>query len=183
MFPLGHLGITLGISLALIKVRPVLASRVDIRFVLIGAVLPDIVDKFLGHVVLAGTLDNGRLVGHTAAFSLAFIAVGMVLASDRLAVIGSAGGVHLGLDLMWYLPSTLFWPAYGVTFPAEGFEVYDWLATLVSDPFVQMGEIVGGAILLWFVLWHGLYRIERIRLFLTRGELNAQAATSAAYQK
>ncbi len=174
MFPLGHLGITLGIAIALVKVRPTLERRLDLRFVLFGAILPDVIDKLFGHVILAGTLDNGRLVGHSALFAIVFLAVGILIASDRLTSIGFASGVHLGLDLMWYLPSTLFWPAYGFGFPAEDFEVYDWFATLVRDPVVQAGEVIGGIILLWFVLRHGLYRIDRIREFLFRGVLVRQ---------
>ena len=181
MFPLGHLGITLGIALVVMKVRPVLASRIDLRFVLFGAILPDIIDKLLGHVVLAGTLDNGRLVGHTAAFSLFFIAIGVILTSDRLAVVGFAGAVHLGLDLMWYYPSTLLWPVHGWEFPAEDFEVYDWITTLGTDGFVQAGELIGGTILLAFILRYGLLGKGRLRRFLADGELSQ--ATSARNQK
>ena len=181
MFPLGHLGITLGIALVLTRVGPVLASRIDLRFVLFGAILPDIIDKFIGHVVLAGTLDNGRLVGHTAAFSLTFIAIGVILTSDRLAVIGFACGVHLGLDLMWYYPTTLLWPAYGWSFPVEYFEVYDWITILRTDGLVQAGELIGGAVLLAFILRNGLLRKGRLRRFLADGELSQ--TNSARYQK
>ena len=112
----------------------------DFRFLLLGAVLPDIIDKVLGHVVLAGTLDNGRLIGHTLLFAVILMMIGLALTADRITVMGSACGAHLVLDMMWYYPATLLWPAYGWSFPVEDFEVYDKRRQEIEAEFQRLEE-------------------------------------------
>ena len=70
MFPLGHVGLVVGAIIAglLIARRPDVLGKVDFRIVAVLAMLPDIIDKPLGHFVLGETLNNGRIYAHTLVF-------------------------------------------------------------------------------------------------------------------
>jgi hypothetical protein len=87
----------------------------------LGAILPDIVDKPLGHLLLQSTLDSGRIIAHTLLFLGLVSAAGLMAWRYRLTplVLVLAMGVasHLVLDTMWDNPTTLFWPALGPFVP------------------------------------------------------------------
>ncbi|MCI0497854.1 MAG: metal-dependent hydrolase [Thermoplasmata archaeon] len=215
MYPLGHVGIAMASAIGLFAFldrhghepkatracnvcrTPGLArpgakmDRVDFRFVIVGSMIGDMIDKVVGHVVLADTLDNGRLVGHTLLFSLAIVAVGLAIwasgAHDtstdawpggwpdlhvNTIALGLASTAHLALDRMWLYPGTLLWPAMGWSFPAEDFQYGDWLTILATDPIVQAGEVVGGILLIAIALRYGLFRDGAMRRFLATGRLS-----------
>ncbi len=174
LFILGHLGITAGLAVLL----GALAGdgggkgggfRPDLRLAAIGALLPDIIDKPLGHWVLADSLDNGRLLGHTLAFLAILLLVSSLRRNPALMAVSFGVAVHLGLDMMWTEPVTLFWPLHGFGFPAETFEVSDWFRTLVTDPWVLGGEVLGGLILAGLFFHLGLHRRGALIEFIRTG--------------
>lgn len=91
-------------------------SALAIPVAMVAALLPDLVDKPLGHLFLQDTLDNGRIFAHGLFF------IGMIAAASfavrkkhgPLAIALVAGvASHLILDGMWGNPTTLFWPLLG----------------------------------------------------------------------
>lgn len=83
----------------------------------LGAILPDLIDKPLGHVILQSTLDSGRIYAHALLF-VGMVALAGVLywrSKTSLAILAVAAGVasHLVLDNMWGDPVALLWPALG----------------------------------------------------------------------
>ncbi len=70
MLLFGHLGITLGVYLGLGTFISRLRVIIDPRYLAIGALLPDLIDKPIGRVIFASTLANGRIIGHTLLFTL-----------------------------------------------------------------------------------------------------------------
>ncbi|MEK7282132.1 MAG: metal-dependent hydrolase [Chloroflexota bacterium] len=52
--------------------------RVDYRLVLLGAMVPDIIDKLLGLVFLRSVFSSGRIFSHTLGFALALTALGFL---------------------------------------------------------------------------------------------------------
>jgi len=90
---LGHIGITLGITKYLeviidrdkgidylsrsIKSAKNLQKIIDYRLVLIASMLPDIIDKPLGGVILKESIGNGRIYAHTFLFLLFLFGLGM----------------------------------------------------------------------------------------------------------
>ena len=76
MLLFGHLGITLGVYLGLGIFIPRLRVVVDPRYLAIGALLPDLIDKPIGRVIFASTLANGRIIGHTLLFTLLLSLIG-----------------------------------------------------------------------------------------------------------
>ncbi|MDN5348587.1 MAG: hypothetical protein PWP65_2152 [Clostridia bacterium] len=180
MLLFGHMGLTLAAARMVERVWSSRTGRafigLDYRLVLLGSMLPDILDKPLGGVILRESLGNGRIYGHTLAFLLVLLGWGWWLwfrfrRPGGLTLAG-ASGLHQFLDGMWHTPETSLWPAYGLGFPKghpEGwFEL--WLRNLTSDPLVYIPEIAGGAVLLLF-FWDltcrkglaGFIRTGRIR--------------------
>jgi inner membrane protein len=160
--PESHLSIT---SLA-----RTLGSFLDIRFLIIGSMLPDIIDKPLGHAFFA----NGRIISHTLLFAALLLILGgyfnINYKNKWLLGLGIGTFAHLILDTMWTTPRTLFWPLYGWLFPK--YEETDWIAVWVSNlssPSVFIPELIGGAIILIFIVLVVYQR--RTLVFLKKGTL------------
>jgi inner membrane protein len=149
--------------------------RIDYRFVLLGAVLPDVVDGILGLFLFDG--PAGRWVAHSL-LAVIVVTVAIVVGfrkETRLAVFGLGVGwlLHLVGDGMWAAPETFLWPAFGAGFATSPAEPYSW--DLFTDPFDHLGtwggEAVGLAILAWFWVAFRLGEEGRWRSFLKDGYL------------
>src|SRR5438445_7335877 len=110
MFLLGHLGIGLGLAWLLSWKSP---TRIDYRFVLFGAILPDLIDKPLAYIT---GLDS-RLWAHTFLFLFAILALSFVPALRNLLLVGFGVVTLLLLDLIWFQPAVALYPADGGPFP------------------------------------------------------------------
>lgn len=144
--------------------------RIDYRYVLIGAVLPDVIDG----LVYRGSPDQA--VAHSI-LAVIVVAVAVILGSRgerRLAVFGIPVGwlLHLVGDGMWNAPRTFLWPAFGSEFSRSP-EPYSW--GLITDPLAHLStwglEVVGFLLLAWFWVAFGLGHEGRFRLFLGDGYL------------
>jgi membrane-bound metal-dependent hydrolase YbcI (DUF457 family) len=152
-----------------------LARLVDIRVLLIGSLLPDIIDKPLGHLIFRHALSNGRVYAHTLLFLLLITAGGgwLYRRSRRtwLAALSFGTATHLLLDEMWLEPHTLLWPFFGFAFGKS--DISDWIPNmlhgLLTDPAVYLSEVVGLAIVLWLA-WLVMRR-RHIRAFLRHGRI------------
>lgn len=148
--------------------------RIDYRFILLGAILPDLFDAAYGAVAASGAGE--RRIGHTllAVLVLAVIVIVGLRGERRLALFGVPVGwlLHLVTDGMWDAPRTFFWPAFGTAFDAVP-EPYAWevLVRFWEHPGLWGMELVGGAILVWFWVAFRLGERERFRLFLRDGYL------------
>lgn len=166
---LWHLG-----AAALIVYVTLGRRRIDYRFILLGAILPDAVDLFYGAVV-AG--DPGRrAIGHTllAVIVVAVIVILGTRSATRLALFGIPVGwlLHLVADAMWSAPRTFFWPMFGSAFD-ETREPY--LVEVFLRPWEHPGlwamEVAGALVLVWFWVAFRLGEPDRRRLFLRDGYL------------
>lgn len=176
MFVLGHAGLTLGAALAIdyaAKGRknhasaymqmaaafPMVARHVDTRLLLVGSLLPDMVDKPLGLFIMADSLSNGHVFAHTLLFVLALAATGWWMWRKRrkpwLLVLAFGSLMHLLLDSMWLEPDTLWWPALGLSFGVPD-EAAGWLGRVIDnlfrDPAVFIPEVLGLTVLLVFAI-------------------------------
>lgn len=166
MFILGHIGIALGVIYA-INAR--FRLGVDYRLVILGSLLPDIIDKPLGNIILHDALNNGRIIGHSFAFLLLLAVIGITY---KKGVLYAAYGVltHLILDWMWLNPVTLLWPLLG-EFASTDFQFMD-ISRTIFEPYNIMGEAVGIAFLAIISARHGLYKLENAADFLVTGVLS-----------
>jgi inner membrane protein len=185
----GHIGITLGAGTVLAglvdknsenKAFPgscitSLSHYADIRVLIVGSMLPDIIDKPIGHYIFRSTFSNGRIFSHTLLFLALLAVTGFWLYRSRhqvwLLTLAAGTFVHLVLDGMWNTPSTLFWPAMGFTFAKANIE--GWLpglfSAIFSDKVIFISELIG----LIIVLYIGLTLVRRRKLlaFIRSGKV------------
>jgi hypothetical protein len=149
--------------------------RIDYRYILVGAVLPDVIDGVLGLFLFDG--PAGRWIAHSVVAVIA-VAVAIILGLRgewRLAVFGIAVGwlLHLVADGMWEAPFTFFWPAFGLEFsdtPAEPYSI-DLLTHPLDHLSTWGAELAGLAVLAWFWIAFRLGEEGRFRLWLRDGYL------------
>lgn len=198
MLVLGHVGITFGAAVAAEALSPrfrnglrrgtrgllplvtgasaSLRRHVDLRFLLAGSLLPDIIDKPVGLLLFPDLLGNGRIFCHTLLFPAALAIAGIVLYRARgmthVLVLAYGSTMHLVLDAMWRSPATLLWPFAG-PMPRGGVGEH-WLAqiitTLLTNPAAYVPEMAG-AILLAPLLWAILRNGGLVR-FLRSGDVD-----------
>jgi hypothetical protein len=133
MFPLAHAGIPL---------LPLLASGRMPKgawLIVLGGLLPDLIDKPLGHAILPE--NNGRIFAHTLAFALVLFLGGMAFPKVMFLAYGVLS--HLILDQVFLDPGAALWPLYG-GFEATDFSPDTWFLAL-KDPLVVSLELVGAA--------------------------------------
>lgn len=150
--------------------------RIDYRFILAGAILPDLVDGALGLFLFDG--PAGRWAAHSI-LAVVVVSIAIILGfrgERRLSLFGIGVGwlVHLVGDGMWNAPETFLWPAFGTgNFSETPAEPYSW--DLILHPIDHLStwgaEVLGAALLAWFWVAFELGRDHRFRLFLKDGYL------------
>ncbi len=123
-------------------------DRMDLRMLLLGALLPDLVDTPIG-LLFYGTFGAVRLFTHGLILA-AVVMVAVVLATrrgrPRKMWMPLAIGLlfHVLFDAMWLDAETLWWPLLGTGFTAAGPETASaYLSELLSDWKVWAGEAAG----------------------------------------
>jgi len=96
--------------------------KVDVRFLTLGALLPNLVDKPLGTLIFPDYFEVDRLYGHTLLFSTLIMVVTLLVTRRgrvrrKWMAVAIGAMLHLALDGMWTSGAVLFWPLLGVTFP------------------------------------------------------------------
>lgn len=148
--------------------------RIDYRYVLAGAVLPDAIDAVAGIFIALPAL-RGPAHSLGAVVLVSTLIVVAFRGDRRLAVFGLGVGwlTHLVADGMWQSPRTLYWPAFGTRFDGAPSEPYS--LDLILHPFDHLatwgGELAGFAILAWFWVAFRLGDPDRRTRFLGDGYL------------
>ncbi|MGI9649269.1 MAG: metal-dependent hydrolase [Acidimicrobiia bacterium] len=149
----------------------------DMRVLVFGAVLPDLIDKPIGSVLFTGHFGTGRIYAHTLLFAALMLMLVMVATErgtpTRKRWMAMPIGVlfHLLLD-MPLDPETLWWPVLGATFPAfaEG-QLVDLIVYLLKSPLVVIQELIGLAYLIALYRKADLSEPERRKELATTGRL------------
>lgn len=143
-----------------VSILSLLGDCRDYRLLLIGSLLPDLIDKPIGGVFFFSTFQNSRIFAHTLCLNLLAAALGVYLYKRRrnswLISLSFGSMMHLILDQMWLSPETLLWPAYGFSFPKlDSADFFGWLPKMLyvlrTDASVYVPEIVGLTITTWFL--------------------------------
>lgn len=121
----------------------------DMRVLVLGGVLPDLIDKPLGSILFTSYFETGRIYGHTLLFAVLVLVLVMALTRrgtetrKRWLALPIGVFIHLLLD-MPLDAETLWWPALGIEFPAftEG-ALVDLVHYLVRSPWVVAQELLG----------------------------------------
>ena len=189
----GHLGLTTGVfktyETAKAKIGQSKAPAIDYRLVLVGAELPDLIDKPIGIVLFRDTFHSGRVYAHTLLFALLILIWGAVrygrAKKNGVLIVGIGTLLHLIFDSMWTMPENLLWPFTNIGAALSAGK--SWLVALLRFP-VQLGdwlesdlyymarnlswllfEIAGSLVLLYFLV--RLIRDKGLGGFFRKGKL------------
>jgi len=157
-----------------------LADRIDIRLLLIGSLLPDLIDKPIAWFFFRETFSNDRIFSHTLIFLIVIALSGLYLYWNRnktwLLVLSFGTLTHLILDAMWRTPRTLLWPLYGFSFVRYDLAAFNLSSliqgifhTLLTYPAICIPELVGLAVVIWFA-WL-LTRRRTLYAFIRHGRV------------
>ncbi len=150
----------------------------DMRWLLAGTVLPDVVDKAVGEVLFRSYFRNGRIFFHTYLFTLIFFLAGILgwaRKRDASLLLLSCGmASHLLLDRIWIEPTTALWPSLGpfqrhpsdLTFLQQVMEY-------LRDPFFWVTEAAGTGVLVASLRRLGVDSRAGLKGFLRHGTLPA----------
>lgn len=133
-------------------------SSFDYRIIALAALMPDVIDAFIGH----------RGVAHTLLFAVGGLAFVMAITTNRRPIrkrlIAAPIGLlaHLVLDFVWTQKELFWWPAFG-----------SWGShAVLPDPIVLvMREAVGIVVAVMIVRRFGLTDKARRAEFLRDGRL------------
>lgn len=169
---LWHLGVTL------LAVRYVYRDpAMDLRWVMVGSLLPDLIDKPLGSVLFNDYFGSHRLFAHGMAFPVVLFFTVLIVTGRRSGlrkgliglVIGSL--FHLVLDAAWAEPEAFLWPLFGWSFPAtDPSSLWPLIQHMAAQPLVWVGEAVGGSYLIYLWRTH-LDTSSAMRGFLRSGTI------------
>lgn len=144
---LWHLGATVAIARYAFR-----DERMDLRFLMLGAVLPDIIDTPIGLLTFS-SVESVRLAGHTllgAAAVMVAVVVSTRRGRPRKRWMPLAIGllIHLFLDAMWADPETLWWPFLGLEWSSTGLgDAGSYVGDVLTNPWMWAGEALGAGYL------------------------------------
>ncbi len=169
---LWHLGLTLAIVWFALRGN----TRVDYRFAAFGALLPDLIDKPLGRLLLPDRFGTGRLFGHTLLLNVGLLAILFFMRGRRkrqLTLVPVGSLLHLAQDAMWDKPRVFWWPLFGTGFPREPVDggALGFLVQPLTSPGMLAQEAVGALLLVWLFAAHGMLSWRGVRSFLLTGRL------------
>ncbi len=130
------------------------AGWLDYRFLLLGSIFPDIVDKPLGVIFQV----SGRAFCHTLLFTVLILAAGICLfrirKSPGLFFFALGCVTHVLLDSMWLNKITFLWPLFGWGFQHTDISIGPWIENLFLDlitkPSEYIPEVIGAILLAFF---------------------------------
>ena len=140
----------------------------DYRMIIIGSMLPDIIDKPLFLLFSESGLFTGRSHTHTLLFALLLLSGGLLIRKSWLLDLSLGNLFHLFLDFIWKSPETLFWPLLGNFEPyqAEGWFSDIWY-NLTHSPEIYIPEIIG--LIVTGFLTYKIFKVGGINRFVRQG--------------
>ena len=177
MWVFGHLGIGS-------KLAAPFSRKLPLKWVLIGTILPDLIDKPLyygavlatgKHAAEIGLISCTRTIGHTALFLFALSFIAFVRKSTLFAALTIGVATHLVLDGFqdyWFLRVLHFegesslvlaalYPFYRTYFGTMPFDTLTEHLETLGRPMTLGAEIVGIAILGWDY-WKKKWRFRKL---------------------
>jgi hypothetical protein len=148
--------------------------RIDYRIVIIGSILPDLIDKPLFLLLGDSFALSGRDYAHTLLFFFLLLTGGILLLKMRTLMAAGSGFIRLMHLLLDTIMECAGYPLLAVLGPIRGSTVSGWIGdrwySIFTEPAVYVPEIIGLVILSIFFI--RLVRHRRILAFVGKGILN-----------
>lgn len=152
--------------------------KVDVRFLLFGALLPDLIDLPIGTLVLANTYSTAELWAHSLLIPTMYMAI-VLLRTRRgrkrraLMAVGVGWLFHLLLDGMWADQQVFLWPFFGFEFTVGDMPYWPaaW-ARATSDPWRWILEVLGLTYLGSIWVRYGLTQPKTRKAMMRTGRLD-----------
>jgi hypothetical protein len=149
MFVLGHIGIGRRLVGFRGRALPTLP-------LLLGTLLPDLIDKPLYYLHLSRVVSCTRTFGHTGLLLALVLGLAYLRRSKALLALGLGMATHVALDcLLDFLTSdsrsaliAFAWPLLDLHFATVDMSVLDHLRRLFTLP-VMVSELIGLGLILW----------------------------------
>ena len=132
--------------------------------VIMGGVLPDLIDKPIGYIYFADIFGNGRIFFHSLVLFFVLVITGLLIWKrwERPEVLAIAIGIlsHQILDMMWETPKNWFFPLLGsVSYKSESDYAF---VLLENDASAKSEWIFAAAIVVLIVLFFVIRRDKGI---------------------
>lgn len=146
---LWHLGVTLFLVRWIFR-----DPKMDLRWVLLGSILPDLVDKPIAAWLFHDSFGTHRAFAH--AIVLPVVALFVILVVTRRSTVARKAAIavvigwflHLVLDAAWLSPEAFLWPLFGFGFPRiAGSDLGTLVVDMLTSPWTWAGEAIGAAYL------------------------------------
>ncbi len=181
MLPQSHVAYTLA-AFDLIRDRSPALRKADLRWIVLAALGPDLIDKPLAAAYFYRRYRSAVLFAHTLLAHLAVLGV-ILWKRPRWWPYALAFNSHILVDRLWFFPDTFYWPFRGWRFHVwrkRGSEQQDikkayWYA-FTRRPELWVWELGGILVGLWWIWRHRLYRPGRLLRFLLTGRLPSPRA-------
>ncbi len=181
MLPQSHVAYTLA-AFDLIRDRSPALRKADLRWIVLAALGPDLIDKPLAAAYFYRRYRSAVLFAHTLLAHLAALIV-ILWKRPRWWPYALAFNSHILVDRLWFFPDTFYWPFRGWRFHVwrkRGSEQQDikkayWYA-FTRRPELWVWELGGILVGLWWVWRHRLYRPGLLWRFLLTGRLPSPRA-------
>ncbi|NMM65085.1 hypothetical protein HBE96_21100 [Clostridium sp. P21] len=193
MLIFGHVGITTGVIKVCEKVinrkKPKNNRLIDYRIVILGSILPDIIDKPIVQVIYGLQNHEGHFIAHSFIFSALLIILGIVMflksKNKSILLLGICTFIHQIFDKMMVMPNIMFLSTINLdhfivlkrfkfvnnimVFITEKFPYFSGVVIYFEKPCVFISEVMGLIIIVYFV--YKLYKNKGYENFLKQGIL------------
>lgn len=161
MYLLVHIlaGILMGVLLTFVFRDPRLIPACAL-----GSILPDLIDKPIGILLLSVSIGYGRIYAHTLLFIIIILLAGALVYSKYphagILIFGLAAGIftHHLLDLMWLHEVSWLWPLFGPF--TDHRSRPDFFLHIFWEEITSPAEWLAGGVILAFII---LYFIPHLR--------------------
>ena len=132
-----------------------LVWAIDYRLILIGALIPDVIDKPLVFLVNPHFVNSSlRSIGHSLVGVAVMLSLVWVVTRgwQRMPILsfGAALLVHLLFDRIWEMPEVLEWPVRGLVLPMQDIPFSHWYRVHFSQLPTTLPDLIGIALLFLF---------------------------------
>jgi hypothetical protein len=191
----GHTGIALGIVKTYENLTQRFCSsedevKIDYRYVLIGAMLPDFIDKPLVMILSSVPVHSARSIAHSITFALFLLVLSVIFLksfkSTKFLVLTVCCYIHLALDKIWLYPKVFLWPLHllksknqSITTVSKGVidkienayisvKEINWFS-VYAKPEIYISEVIGLIFIVYYFI--KLMKKSKLKTFLVKGEL------------